>query len=121
MHGFECDCPICKKIQGDIHRVGHSVMMTATQDGLPFAYTVGVQRTHGSAELIVLGLPFEVASSLLNTAVKLVAAGEIDNPPCFDVELFEGNLRARIVEVEESPEFWQIPFGGNGFWQIVWP
>ena len=45
---------------------GWAVIGTATMSGTPFAYTVGLWKTFGHAEVLVVGLSGDVAKTVLN-------------------------------------------------------
>lgn len=52
-----------------IESVGVALIPTHTEDGLPFAYTIGLEAKFNHPELIVMGLGFDLAGPILNSIV----------------------------------------------------
>jgi len=60
-----------------IDKFGCSVMHIAAEDDLPpFSYSVGIQRTSGAPEVVLIGLQRELAHSVINQYNDRVRAGE---------------------------------------------
>jgi hypothetical protein len=68
-----------QKVVDDVAKFGWHVMKVSTAvgepDGLPFAYTVGLQATFGWPELLCYGLATDVMAQLLNNAVDELREG----------------------------------------------
>ncbi len=76
---------------------GTAVLHVAGDDsGAPFAFSAGVWRRFGKPEVVVIGLPRDVAHSVINTYARRVAAGERFVPG----QLYEGFLKGLPVVVE---------------------
>lgn len=67
-------------ILGDIDRVGWSVIQIEPDDkddpGPPYSFSVGIFHTHGHPEIILLGLPHNVAGQIINDIGDLIASGQ---------------------------------------------
>jgi hypothetical protein len=68
-----------RAILGDIRRVGWSVIQIEPDDeddpGPVYSFSVGLLHTHGHPEIILLGLPHEVAGQIINGIGDAAAAG----------------------------------------------
>lgn len=65
-----------EKILADVEACGLHVRRIKGDDEYPeFAYSVGLARTPGQAEVIVVGLPADTAQSLINRVADLVDEG----------------------------------------------
>lgn len=65
-----------KKIRDDLAKCSCSVVQVKAEGGVPgWSYTVGLFKTFGSPEIIVIGLEEEVALSLLNRVANLLENG----------------------------------------------
>lgn len=88
-------------------------------DNAPFAFSVGVWRRFARPELVVIGLPREVAQAVINTYVQRVRDGERFEPGV----LYRGFLGECPVTVERVagryyPEYFGSAFlvyGGDDF------
>ncbi|MEZ6118590.1 MAG: DUF4262 domain-containing protein [Pirellulaceae bacterium] len=71
-------------IAADVDRVGWSCISIRDIDP-PFAYTVGLMKTHDHPELIIFGRPDD-AHSILSDLVSAIASGSrLDTPTEYDV------------------------------------
>lgn len=67
-----------KKALDDIKEYGCHVIHVLEEGELPpFAYSVGIQKTSGAAEVIVIGLKQELAHFMVNDYNRRVKAGEV--------------------------------------------
>jgi hypothetical protein len=113
------------KIRAGIETHGHFVLtIFGTESAPPFAYTIGLSEKYGH-EIVVIGLPPEIGHPILNSAARLMAAGQLPlNTPLVDIASMPVILR------ECSPEL----MGDYGiqagryyqrddikFLQLVWP
>lgn len=65
-----------EKCIADVAQYGlHVIRVPEDEHGSSFAYTVGLLRTFGHPELIILGLPLETMHVLLNHAADLIRGG----------------------------------------------
>jgi len=66
-----------RKLLENIEKFGCTVMHIAEEDELPpFSYSVGIQKTSGAPEVIVIGLKREMAHFVVNEYNKRVREGE---------------------------------------------
>lgn len=76
---------------------GAAVLHVAGDErGAPFAFSAGTWRRFGKPEVVVIGLPRDVAHGVVNNYVRRVAAGERFVPG----RLYEGFLQGCPVVVE---------------------
>lgn len=67
-----------RKIFQDIEHFGCSVMHIAAEDDLPpFAFSLGISRTSGAPEVIVIGLVPELAHDVVNEYNRRVKEGHL--------------------------------------------
>ncbi|WP_277675745.1 DUF4262 domain-containing protein [Saccharopolyspora rectivirgula] len=85
----------------------------------PFAFSVGAWRRFGKAEVVVLGLPQEVAHTVVNTYVQRVGAGEKFVPgQLYDRFLRDLPVTFEKVAKQHYPEYFGSAFlvyGGDDF------
>lgn len=60
---------VLDKIAATVAEHGHAVICTEREDGRPYSYTVG-RSAAGRPELLVTGLPADVATTLLNVLAE---------------------------------------------------
>jgi len=117
-----------QKVIDDIAKFGwHCVNILPEGDLGPYSFTIGLQQTYGHPELIIFGLPSNVAHEVLTVAVGFIQIGNpIDLSLPTDL-LLEG-YPCVFVKVPESQYHEQVGFcrwyyQGNAFGlhQIVWP
>jgi hypothetical protein len=66
-----------RKMLSDIARVGWAVVGIMEDDEGPgFAFSVGLFHTHGHPEILLIGLPWEVAYRLVNDIGTAIRGGE---------------------------------------------
>lgn len=117
-----------RKVLEDIAEYGwHCVHIFAEGDLPPYAFTVGVFETYKHPELIIFGLPREVAHQVLDLAVRALRSGAITDLSLPSDELLNG-YPCVFVQVPESEYFEHVGYDrwyyeGNAFplYQIVWP
>jgi len=117
-----------KKALADIEEYGcHVIHVLEDEEGPPFAYSVGVQKTSGAAEVIVIGLKRPIAHFMVNEYNTRVRTGERFNPgERYDGFLDGFQVQFGSVAPEHSREFlgWNgWLYGGKNFevLQIVYP
>jgi len=117
-----------QKLLDDIQKYGWHCLNVLADDGHePFSYTIGLFHTYGYPELLIYGLPRDVAHSVLTIAADAVAGGKpLDVLEPTD-ELIE-DYRCVFVPVPlaEYPEhfgFARWYYEGDTFpvQQVVWP
>lgn len=72
-----------RRVLGDIKRVGWSVLNIEPDDPtteFAYSFSVGMYHTHGHPEIIVVGLPHEVAGTIINTIGAFVILGNRIEP-----------------------------------------
>ena len=83
---------INQRLMDDVARHGwHCVQVMEDKQGPGYSYTVGLYKTHGHPELVVIGLPPEVAHPVLGMAVDQIAKGHVFRADARDSSLLEGN------------------------------
>lgn len=116
-------------INETVKRHGWVVELIREEGDLPaFAYTIGLHRTFGGPELIVLGLRTEVMHRILNNCGERMRAGEklpVGTPFAGIVDGYDVLLRP-VTSLESYREYM-----GYGLWfyegpnfpllQLVWP
>jgi hypothetical protein len=66
-----------EKVLADIEQYGcHVIHVLENETGPPFSYSVGVQKTSGAPEVIVIGLKQPIAHFVVNEYNTRVRAGE---------------------------------------------
>ena len=66
-----------QKTMNDIAKYGcHVIYVLAEKDFPPFAYSVGIQRSSGCPEVVVIGLKHPLAHSIVNVYNNRIKAGE---------------------------------------------
>jgi len=113
----------------DIATYGLHVINVAEQGELPpFSYSLGIERSLGLPELIVIGLRAEIAQAAINECYRQMKNGARIAPGVRVSDLLGGGFECLIGEV--SPSYFNGYMGwarwlykGNGFraWQIVFP
>jgi hypothetical protein len=89
---------------------GAAVMHVAGDDrGAPYAFSVGAWRRFGKPEVVVIGLPQEVAHAVVNTYVQRVGGGERFVPG----QLYEGFLQDCPVTFEKVAKRHYAEFLGS--------
>jgi hypothetical protein len=100
------------KALDDIERHGcHVVLVREDGDLPPFAYSVGIQRTTGAPEIVVLGLAQELAHWLVNEAHRRQAAGERFAEGAEQQDFLGGGFAVRFHRV--AREHYREHFGWN--------
>ena len=61
-----------KKIHSNIDRVGWHLTSVSSQDSYSYSYSIGLFKTFGHPEVIVVGLPPDVAYSVVKDMVKSI-------------------------------------------------
>jgi hypothetical protein len=86
-----------KKAIADIEKYGcHVIHVLEDNEGPPFSYSVGVQKTSGAPEVMVIGLKQPIAHFIVNEYNSRVRAGEKFEPGC----RYEGFLEGFKVQFE---------------------
>lgn len=116
------------KLLDDVREFGwHVIHVLAEGDDPEFTYSIGASHSFDIPEMIVIGLPRDVAHSVMRIVVDLAREGDaVDTKQPTDA-LFEGNL-AHFVPV---PKDAYNRYVGYAIWfyegrdfplvQIVWP
>ena len=117
-----------QRVIDDVSKYGwHCVNIMAEGDEAPFSFTVGLFHTYKHPELIIFGLPSEVAHGVLNLAVEAAQRGKPIDLSAPTDELLEGYPCVFVpvpeAEYHEHVGFCRWYYEGNGFplYQIVWP
>jgi len=79
------------KALADIDRYGcHVIHVAAEGDLPPFSYSVGIWRSSGSPEVVVIGLKQDLAHFVVNDYNRRVRGGEVFVPGLLYAEFIEG-------------------------------
>ncbi|MFD0487085.1 uncharacterized protein DUF4262 [Saccharopolyspora erythraea NRRL 2338] len=93
-------------------RDGAAVMHVAGDEhGAPYAFSVGAWRRFGKPEAVTIGLPKDVAHSVINTYVRRAAGGERFKPG----QLYDGFLDGCWMTVEKVAKQHYPEFLGSAF------
>lgn len=113
----------------DIDAYGlHVLHVGEGEDAPPFTYSMGIEKSLGMPELIMVGLRPEVAHAAINECYRQMKAGKAIGPGSRVRDLLGGDFECVIVEV--PPEAirkylrWNLwLYAGADFraWQIVYP
>ena len=90
----------------------HILHVLEDDEGPRFSYSIGVEKTHGHPDAVILGLKKELAHSLLNEYAGRVSDGEVFEPG----EMYSGFLEGfdvcfRLVETKYYRDYF-----GWGIW-----
>lgn len=117
-----------QKLLDNIRKFGwHCMNVFGDAEHEQFSYTIGLFQTHGHTELLIYGLPPEVAHSVLNIAAQAATAENPLNLTEPTDELLEGYSCVFVpVPLTEYPEhvgFARWYYEGDAFpvHQVVWP
>ena len=118
-----------RKALADIAEHGlHILHVREREDSPPFTYSIGVKKSLGMPELIMVGLRPEVAHAAINECYRQMKAGEPIGPGARVKDLLGGGFECVLVEVppEAMREYmrWNLwLYDGADFraWQIVYP
>ena len=116
------------KILEDVEKYGwHCVSILAEGDLPPYAFTVGLFQSYQHPELIIFGLPANVAHYILNVAIETIRTGHPINLALPSNQL-PGGLPCCFVEVPVTAYLKNVGFcrwfyEGDSFpmYQLVWP
>lgn len=91
---------------------GNAVISVAEGDGIGgYCFTAGAWRTHGIPEAVVIGLPDQIATVLLDAYVDRAATGELFEPGMLYDDFFEG--MSLTFEHVAKPHY--LAFFGSAF------
>lgn len=116
------------KARADIEQYGlHVISVRAEGEYLPFTYSIGIEKSLGQPELIVIGLPSSLGHSMINACYAQMRSGVPVTPGVRVGDLLEG---FECVIGAVSPEHYREYMGwalwlheGPNFraYQIIWP
>lgn len=122
------ECASDEKIAVDVSQYGLSVMLVSeSEDGPKFGYSIGLSHSYNHPEIIVFGLNHEVAGVIINTIGRRIEDGERFEPGKKYEELLDGySCVFREVPTGCYPEYFgyarQFYKGWNfAVLQLVWP
>jgi len=128
-HGEHCAQDADAKALADIETYGlHVISVRGEGDLAPFAYSIGIERSLGMPELIVVGLRPDVAHAAINACYEQMRSGIPIGPGTRVAELFGGGVECVIGEV--APSWYRNYMGwalwlyeGPNFraWQLIYP
>jgi hypothetical protein len=107
--GVELD-DVIEDCRSEIAQGGFTVAAIAGDGGgCDWAYTIGLHRSHGHAELLIVGLEAHLAGAVLHVLGARVAAGERLGP---DPVRLEGGMELRARPVDDL-------WGARGDWFVL--
>jgi hypothetical protein len=117
-----------RKLLADVERYGwHVIGIEEDAEGPGFAYSVGLYRSRGHPEVIVLGLPVRVMHQIINAVGEVVRSGERFEHLDESGEVLDGfHVAFRTVERRHYPDYLGYArwfHRGDDFpaLQCVWP
>jgi Domain of unknown function (DUF4262) len=117
-----------QKLLDDVAKFGwHCMNVFGDEAHEPFAYTVGLFETYGHPELLIYGLPRDIAHSVLSIAADAAANKKPLNLGEPTDELLEGHACVFVpVPLSEYPEHvgfarWYYKSDQFPVQQVVWP
>jgi hypothetical protein len=118
-----------KKALEDIEKYGlHVISVTGDEENPPFTYSLGIERSLGQPELIVIGLRSGVAHAAINELYRQMKDGLQLKPGIFVEDLLGGDFSCRLDEVlpEQFKDFmfwttWLHEGTNYRVFQIVYP
>jgi hypothetical protein len=118
-----------EKALADIAAYGlHIINVKEERDVPPFSYSIGIEKSLGLPELIVIGLRHEVAQTAINECYRQMKSGMEIRPGAFVTDLLGGDFKCLIGEVSSAHYKnymgWAIWLHeGTGFraYQIIFP
>jgi len=117
-----------QKLLDDVNKFGwHCVNVFGDSEHEPFSYTIGLFHTYGHPELLIYGLPREIARTVLNVAAEAAASGKAMDLNQPTDELLEGYacvfVPVPLVDYPEHVGFARWYYDGDNFpvQQVVWP
>ena len=117
-----------QKLLDDVAEFGwHCMKVSGDTEHEPFTYTIGLFQSYGHPELLIYGLPGEVAHSVLTIAANAAAAGKPLSMAKPTEELLEGYSCVFVsvprAEYAEHVGFARWYYEGDDFpvEQVVWP
>jgi Domain of unknown function (DUF4262) len=117
-----------QKVLDDVSKFGwHCMNVFGDDEHEPFSYTVGLFQTYGHPELLIYGLPSNIAHSVLNIAAEAAASGKAINLSESTDELLNGYscvfVPVPLTEYAEHLGFARWYYDGDNFpvQQVVWP
>ncbi len=119
-----------QKLLADIQAHGwHFVHVRGDDQGPPYSFTVGLYRTHGHPELMVMGLEPEVSHPIMGLAVEQIKQGHVYKDGFRDDTLLDGvDCLLRKIPPEAHRKYlgynvWFYKDRPEGFpaLQVLWP
>ncbi len=117
-----------RKVIKDVTSRGWHVMKVLEDEDEPeFAYTIGLFHSFKHPELIVVGLPLDLAHQVLNAAGETIRRGAQYAHGSFSREIFERHDSAfRQIQPESSVNYlgWNLWFYDGKYFpalQLIWP
>jgi hypothetical protein len=90
-----------KELQRNIELYGLQVQHVLEDDiGPGFSYSVGLFKSYGHAEIIMIGLKQQLAHTLINNMAHDIKGGKVFSPFTFEADILD-NFNCYIVEVNK--------------------
>jgi hypothetical protein len=117
------------KALSDIETYGLHILSISEEGGAPsFSYSIGIERSLGLPELIVIGLTGALGGSVINECYRRMKAGERIEPGAVIDGLLDGGFPCLIGEVDPAHyreymgwAIWLYKEAGFRALQIIWP
>jgi len=93
---------IDQKLLNDIEEYGLQVLYVMEDDKGPgFSYSIGLFKTYGHPEIIMIGLKPELAHTLINNMAYDIKEGKVFTPLKYEAGILT-NFNCYLIEVEKS-------------------
>ena len=80
-----------KKLENDINQYGLQVLYVMGDDTGPgFSYSIGLFKSYGHPEIIIIGLKQQLAHTLINNMAYEIKQGKTFSPQTFEADIIDG-------------------------------
>jgi hypothetical protein len=91
-----------KTLEDDVEQYGLRVNhVLEDETGPPFSYSIGLFKTYGHAEIIMVGLRQELTHTLINNMAYDIKSGKVYSASTFDADILTG-FECYITDVYKS-------------------
>ena len=91
-----------QEVQDNIDKFGLNVRHVLAEDDLPpFSYSIGLFKSYGHPEIIMIGLKQQLAHILINNMAADIKNGKVFTPFKYEADILD-DFNCYIIEVEKS-------------------
>jgi hypothetical protein len=91
-----------EKLEKDIKELGLGVLhVLEDEDGPGFTYSIGLYKSYGHPEIIMVGLKQQLAHTLINNMAYDIKEGKVFVPLTFEADILD-NFNCYIIEVNKA-------------------